>query len=301
MQINRLFEIVNILLNKKLVTARELSEHFEVSQRTIYRDIDTLSASGIPVYTNKGKGGGISLLDNYVLNKSILSDKEQVDILSSLQGLNALDVPDVEPVLNKLAIMFHKNSSSWIDVDFSHWGSNSDEREKFNLFKTAILNSNIVALDYYSSYGEKTNRIIEPLKLMFKGHGWYIYGFCRTKDDYRMFKVTRIKNPEILNESFKRYIPDDIWGNPDMDFSNKMINLVLKIEPNMAYRIYDEFDNEYIVANPDGSFTVAITVPEDEWIYRYIMSYGNNAEVLEPRHIRDNVKIKLEEGLKKYL
>lgn len=300
MQINRLFEIVYILLNKKIVTARELSEHFEVSQRTIYRDIDALSASGIPIYTNKGKGGGISLLDNYVLNKSILSDKEQIDIISSLQGLSALDVPDVEPVLNKLAIMFHKNSSSWIDVDFSHWGSSLDEREKFNLFKTSILNRNVVSFEYYSSYGEKTNRKVEPLKLMFKGHGWYIYGFCRAKNDFRMFKVTRIKKPVMLEESFRRDIPLNIWDNPP-DFSGKMIKLVIKIDSVMAYRIYDEFDKECIEKNMDGSFTITAKVPEDEWIYRYVMSYGSNAEILEPKHIRENVKIKLEEGLKKYL
>lgn len=299
MHINRLFEIVYILLNKKIVTAQELSEHFEVSRRTIYRDIDELSSSGIPIYTNKGKGGGISLLDNYVFNKSILSDKEQIDIISSLQGLSALDVPDIEPVLNKLAVMFQKNNSSWIDVDFSHWGSSLDEREKFNLFKTSILNRNVVFFDYFSSYGEKTSREVEPLKLLFKSHGWYIYGYCRVKNDYRMFKVTRIKNPVMLEEKFKRDIPDDIQSSPQ-DFSFRMIKLVIKIDSVMAYRIYDEFDRECIEKNQDGSFTVTAIVPEDEWIYRYVMSYGNNAEVLEPQHIRDNVKIKLEEGLKKY-
>ncbi len=299
MHINRLFEIVYILLNKKIVTAQELSDHFEVSRRTIYRDIDELSASGIPIYTNKGKGGGISLLDNYVFNKSILSDKEQIDIISSLQGLSALDVPDIEPVLNKLAVMFQKNNSSWIDVDFSHWGSSLDEREKFNLFKTSILNRNIVSFDYFSSYGEKTNREVEPLKLLFKSHGWYIYGYCRVKNDYRMFKVTRIKNPVMLEEKFKRDIPDDIQSSPQ-NFSFRMIKLVIKIDSVMAYRIYDEFDRECVEKNQDGSFTVTAIVPEDEWIYRYVMSYGNNAEVLEPQHIRDIVKIKLEEGLKKY-
>lgn len=299
MHINRLFEIVYILLNKKIVTAQELSEHFEVSRRTIYRDIDALSVSGIPIYTNKGKGGGISLLDNYVFNKSILSDKEQIDIISSLQGLSALDVPDIEPVLNKLAVMFQKNNSSWIDVDFSHWGSSLDEREKFNLFKTSILNRNVVSFDYFSSYGEKTSREVEPLKLLFKSHGWYIYGYCRVKNDYRMFKVTRIKNPVMLEEKFKRDIPYDIWSSPQ-DFSFTMIKLVIKIDSVMAYRIYDEFDRECIEKNLDGSFTVTAIVPEDEWIYKYVMSYGNNAEVLEPKHIRENVKIKLEEGLKKY-
>lgn len=300
MQINRLLEIVYILLDKKMVTAKELSEHFEVSQRTIYRDIDSLSMAGIPVYTNKGKGGGISLLDNFVLNKSILSDKEQIDILSSLQGLKALNVTDVEPVLKKLAIMFNKNNTSWIDVDFSHWGSNSVEREKFNLLRTAIINKNLITFDYYSSSGEKTERTIEPVKLIFKGQAWYIYGFCRAKSDFRIFKVTRIKNLRCSIEAFNRDIPEDIWGKPQ-DNNNRLIKLVLKIEARMAYRVYDEFDQEYIVKNTDGSFTVTATFPEDEWVYGYVLSYGNYAEVLEPKNVREIIKSKFEEGLKKYL
>lgn len=300
MQINRLLEIVYILLDKKTITARELSEHFEVSQRTIYRDIDTLSAAGIPIYTNKGKGGGISLLDNFVLNKSMLSEKEQVDILSSLQGLNALNVPDMEPVLKKLSIIFDKNNTSWIDVDFSHWGSNSVEREKFNTLKTAILNRNILTFDYYSSYGEKTERTIEPVKLLFKGQGWYIYGFCSAKNDFRIFKVTRIKNLTISKETFTRVVPEDIWGNPK-DHNNRMLKLVLKIESRMAYRIYDEFEEAYISKNPDGSFTVTSTFPEDEWVYGYILSFGNYAEVLEPERVREIIKRKLEDSLRKYL
>lgn len=300
MQINRLLEIVYILLDKKIVTAKELSEHFEVSQRTIYRDIDTLSAAGIPIYTNKGKGGGISLLENFVLNKSMLSEKEQIDILSSLQGLNALNSPEVEPVLNKLSIMFNKNSTNWIEVDLSHWGSNSDEREKFNLLKTSIINTNIVTFDYFSSYGKKTERIVEPMKLLFKGQSWYVYGFCKTKNDYRIFKVTRIKNLSCTKETFKRDIIEDIWSKPQ-DYNNRMVKLVLKIEERMAYRIYDEFDEENIVKNEDGSFTVTITFPEDEWIYGYVLSYGNYAEVLEPKYIRKIIKRKFEEGLKKYL
>ena len=102
MQINRLFEIVYILFDRKTITARELADHFEVSQRTIYRDIDTLSISGIPIYTTKGKGGGISILPKFVLNKSFLTDAEQNEILSALQSLNALNVPSVDPVSNKI-------------------------------------------------------------------------------------------------------------------------------------------------------------------------------------------------------
>lgn len=300
MQINRLFEIVYILLDKKTITAKELSERFEVSVRTIYRDIDTLSGAGIPIYTSKGKGGGISLIENFVLNKSVLSEKEQKEILMSLQSINAMKFLDMEPVLNKLSTVFNKESESWIDVDFSQWGSNEIEKEKFNIFKTAILNTSIINFEYFSSYGEKTLRTIEPLKLVFKGQGWYLYGFCRVKHDFRIFKITRIKNLKLLNETFKRDVPMDIWEDNDKSYRKNIITLVLKIDEKMAYRIYDEFDEEDIVKNSDGSFTATVNFPSGDWIYGYVLSYGNHAEVMHPTHMREIIRMKLKEALKKY-
>src|SRR5215468_3350363 len=122
MQINRLLDIVFVLLKVKTITARELSERFNVSQRTIYRDVDTLSLAGIPVYTEKGKGGGISLLPEFVLNKSILSEKEQHEILSALQGLSGVSTAETQGVLRKLSAVFNKSTVPWLEVDFSDWG-----------------------------------------------------------------------------------------------------------------------------------------------------------------------------------
>ena len=300
MQINRLFEIVYILLDKKIVTAKELSEHFEVSVRTIYRDIDILSGAGIPVYTNKGKGGGISLMEDYVLNKSVLSEKEQKEILMSLQSLNAMKFLEVEPVLKKLSMVFNKKETNWIDVDFSQWGSNDTEREKFNIIKRAILNIKVLGFDYFSSYGEKTSRNVEPVKLVFKGQGWYLYGYCRLKNEFRMFKLKRISNLVLLDETFKREVPTNIWDNSSGTYKNKMINLVLKINERMAYRVFDEFNQENIIKNKDGSYTTTITFPEGDWIFGYIMSYGEHAEVIEPKNIREEIKRKFEESVKKY-
>ena len=300
MQINRLLEIVYILLDKKTVTARELSEHFEVSKRTIYRDIEILSGAGIPVYTNKGKGGGIGLLDNYVLNKSMLSNKEQIDILSSLQGLNALNVPDIEPILKKLSAAFDKNNTSWIDVDFSHWGSSGIERQKFSLLRTSILNENVLDFEYVNARGEETNRTVEPMKLLFKEQSWYVYGYCRAKSDFRVFKITRMKNLSLINETFKRDVPKTVWDD-FQSFNGSMIELVLKIEAKMAYRVYDEFNQASILKNEEGSFIVKADFPENEWLYGYVLSFGEDVEVLEPKHFRETIKRKLEEALKKYL
>lgn len=301
MQINRLFEIVYILFNKKTVTAKELAEHFEVSQRTIYRDVETLTISGIPIYTNKGKGGGISILPEFIINKSVLSEKEQNEILLALQGFSALEVPNVNTTLNKLATLFNKNNTSWIDVDFSSWSSNDGDKEKFKLLKGAIFQRKVVKFDYYGSYGEKSVRIADPLKLVFKGQSWYVYSYCRTKNDYRMFKVTRISNLIITEDNFDRGVPQNIFSNASSQIEEKMVNLVLEFDECMGYKVFDDFRSEDIQKNIDGSFTVRATVPEGDWIYGCIMSYEEHVKVVEPLYVRDNLVNKYKKMLEKYL
>ena len=161
MQTTRLFEIIYTLLNKQTTTAKELAEHFGVSQRTIYRDVDILSLAGIPIYTEKGKGGGIRLLPDYVLNKSLLSEKEQDEILSALQGLSSVKTAETDQVLKKLSTIFNKSTVRWLEVDFTDWGFHNSDA--FYKFKTAILERRIAEFDYYSTFGEKTLRRVEPI------------------------------------------------------------------------------------------------------------------------------------------
>lgn len=298
MQINRLFEIVYILLDKKIITAKELAERFEVSIRTIYRDVDVLSEAGIPVYMSKGKGGGISILDNYVLNKSILSDSEQNEILAALQSLNAIHYPDVDNVISKLGLLFNKNNYNWIDVDFSHWGETN--REKFNLIKTAILESRVITFDYFSSYGQNTKRKAEPIQLWFKDKTWYLKGYCLTKQAFRIFKLTRMKAVDISESSFKKRASEESCFQSDREKNYRTINFKLHLDQSVAYRVYDEFDENSIIRNEDGSFEVTVTYPESDWVYGYIMSFGNAAKVMEPAYVRDIVIKRLRETLRKY-
>ena len=201
MQINRLLEIVYALLRQKTVTAKELAERFNVSQRTIYRDIDTLSLAGIPVYTEKGKNGGISLLPEFVLSKSILSEQEQNEILSALQGLSYIKTAaETNQVLQKLSSIFNKSAANWLEVDFSDWSFRNGQF--FNDFKTAILERRIVEFDYCSTYGEKTRRRVEPIQLWFKSKSWYVKGFCSIRQDMRLFKLTRVKQLTLTDEYF---------------------------------------------------------------------------------------------------
>lgn len=139
MQISRLFEIVYILLDKKTVKAKELAVRFEVSSRTIYRDIETLSSAGIPVYMSKGKGGGISLLSDFVLNKAVITEEEKKDILSSLKAVNAVNLSKSDTALKKISSLFGELNTDWIEVDFSSWANIQNETETFNTVKSAIL------------------------------------------------------------------------------------------------------------------------------------------------------------------
>jgi len=289
MQVNRLFEIVYILLEKKKVTANELAEHFEVSKRTILRDIDALTIAGIPIYTSKGKGGGISILDNFVLNKTTISDEEQSEILMSLQSLAATKYLDDSKILSKLETLFQKTDTNWIEVDFSRWNSIERDKEKFELLKNAIIKKQAIAFTYASSYGETTERTVHPLKLVFKSKAWYLQGYCLLKNDYRTFKINRMLAVEMLNKNFsdKQY-EAPLIDSPDVE-STAMTKVVLKVAAHMAYRAYDEFDEDSIARNDDGTLTITANLPQDEWLYNFILSFGTAMRIIEPRQMRDEL------------
>lgn len=299
-QINRLFEIVHILLNKKMTTAKELADRFEVSVRTIYRDIDILSSAGIPVYAIQGKGGGISLLDDYVLNKSVLSEDEQNEILFALQSLGLAQNPETDRVLSKLSSLFNKNKTSWIEVDLSPWGSNKHKTSEFTILKNAILNHQIIEFTYFNSSGARSTRRVEPLKLIFKVNAWYLQGFCLGKNEYRTFKSSRMSNIDITQDFFTdRTLEEPLTDHKDED-SQKWIDMRLQIAPQGAYRVFDEFKEKEITRNQDGSYTVTTSLPESKWLFHYLLSFGTDIEILAPQNIREIIQGKLEEMVRKH-
>lgn len=299
MHINRLFEIVYILLDKKTITAKELAERFEVSTRTIYRDIETLSSTGIPVYMSKGKGGGISLLPDFVLNKAVLTNKEKEDILSSLKALKTINLIETDTALKKLSSLFGESNTDWIEVDFSSWASNAkSETEIFNTIKTAILSKKIISFSYASAKGEQITREVEPLKLCFKAGAWYLYAYCKKRCDYRFFKLRRIKELKLLEANFDHKVPKQVFFTKNTS-EEEYVKLKLKFTPRSAFRVYDEFDNYR--QNEDGSFIVEVTYSKGEWIFGYIESFGEDCEILEPADIREAIKARLMNTLKYYL
>jgi predicted DNA-binding transcriptional regulator YafY len=301
MRINRLLEITLILLNKSTVTAKALAGRFNVSTRTIYRDIDELSSAGVPVFTNKGSGGGISLLDNYAINKALLTEHERDSLLLALKTLQATKYPEIEVVLEKIGAVFKKAASAdWVQIEFSPWGSGPNEENKFLDIKRAILECKVVTFDYINADGILSHRKIEPMLLAFKSQAWYVWSYCTTRRDFRTFRISRIRNMVVTDEDFERRpLGSPKEEEPDV-VSKKHVTLKLRFQPQDLYRVYDDYNEERIVRNPDGTYDVAVTFPEDEWVYGYIMSFGSYVEVLEPKHIRDIVRERMKKTLKLY-
>lgn len=301
MKINRLLEITILLINRGTITAKELADRFDVSTRTIYRDIDVLSLAGVPVFTNKGNGGGISLLENYSLNKTLISEQESESLLLALKTLQATKYPEIDLVLDKIGAVFKNTTSAdWVYIDFSHWGSKPNEYNKFIDIKKAILERKIISFDYVSSEGNKSRRDMEPMRLIFKGQAWYLWGYCISRQDFRTFRISRIKNLSVTNETFDRRKLESLPKDDSLENPETWVTLRLKFRPEVLHRLYDDYDDELITRNPDGTCDVTITVPEDEWVYGYIMSFGCYVQVLEPEHIKGVIAGRMKKALEFY-
>ena len=280
---------MHMLMDKKSMTAKELASYFEVSSRTILRDIDALSAAGIPVYTVQGKGGGIALIDDYVFNKTAITEDEQSHILFALQSLAATEYVDAKETLQKMSAFFSKTDTSWIEVDFSRWGQAASDNEKFNSLKHAILGKTAIQFEYVSSYGETSNRKMYPLRLVFKSKSWYLQGFCKDAQDYRTFKINRMLHICGMQEHFD----DKAYAAPPIEDATQqpesLVQLELLFPKHVAYRVYDEFDEGAIEKADDGSLHVFARLPEDNWLYGFLLSFGRDVRVLQPAHVRDNL------------
>lgn len=282
MKESRLFKIIYFILEKGRVTAPELAEKFEVSVRTIYRDVDVISSAGIPIYVTTGRSGGIQILDNYVLDKAFFSDKEKHDILSALQSLSVIDNTYERELLTKVSALFNTQPENWVEVDFSRWGSKTQDNAKFEQLKNATINHKVATIVYVSSYFKKTKRNIHPLKLYYKSKEWYVKAYCTEKNDFRLFKINRIIHCEILDEDF---IPVEFPESQDTE-QNGYNKIILRFPKEMAYRVYDEFTEDEITEQENGDFIAAAYMPEDTWLIGYLLSYGVYVEVIEPAYLR---------------
>ena len=283
LQESRLFKILYYLLEKGRTTAPELAKRFEVSVRTIYRDMDALSEAGIPVYAESGRNGGICLLDSFVLDKTVLSDNEKQEILASLQSLSVVGGTYDKNMLTKLSALFQIDSEDWLEADFSRWGEQTRDNEKFEDIKKAVIGRKSIKIQYEGSWYGRSERIVYPLKLKYKAKEWYLKAFCTQKQNFRLFKLTRIIEWEVLEETFK---PMEFPAYEE-EIAQKENVIVLRFAREMAYRVYDEFDRNQVTRLENGDLEVVANMPENEWLIGYLLSFGTKVDVIQPEYFRE--------------
>lgn len=289
MQIHRVTEIVFVLLSRGRVTARELSERFQVSTRTIYRDIDVLSGCGVPVFADKGNGGGISIAENYRLDRAILSEGEKQNIITMLTAFNASVNSDTSSkLLEKLSGIF-KTSNNFIEVDFSDWQNDDSVQKTFDTLKDCIVKKRVALVNYCNASGDEQARELEPLKLIFKHKNWYLYAFCRLRKENRLFKLSRVHKIEILEEQFDR-ICEETNITKQLEWNGDVLEITLKISKLMKTRVFDDYPKEHISEAEDGDYIVKQKMPIDDWAMGYILSFGDRASVIEPLWLKEKIQ-----------
>lgn len=303
MKMDRLLSITMLLLDKKRIGAKELAEKFEVSPRTIYRDIDTLNLAGIPIRSTSGVGGGFEIMENYKMDKKVFSAADLSAILTSLTSFsNMMQGKELASALAKVKSFIPADRAKEIetkinqfDLDLSPWLGNRNIQRYIETTKTALQENRLLTFDYSDQHGNSTSRMIEPYQLVLKNSQWYLQGYCLNRNDFRLFKVNRMTNLQIKKEQFS---PRQ-YQKPQLDFTNMLdtlqTNIKLRIHREVMDMVLDYCSFEHFI--PDGNEHYLVDFPfiENDYYYNVLFSFGNNCECLEPSHVRTEMKRKIKE------
>lgn len=279
---SRLFKILYYLLDRERATAPELASEFEVSPRTIYRDVEALSSAGIPIYAEPGRNGGIYLLQDFILDRAILSENEKQEVLTAIQSIFATGYTGGKEVLTKLSALFNVNTRNWLEVDFSRWGKCAFDHSKFEILKTAVIQCKEIKIVYENTNSERSKRVLQPLKISYKSKEWYLKAFCMEKQDFRIFKLNRILELELLENTFVPRPYPERKNNLQQTYPQ----IVLLFSKEIAYRVYDEFDRTEIAYQKNGDLLVCAKMPVDTWLIGYLLSFGAQVEIMEPKYLK---------------
>ena len=298
MQIDQLFELVYVLIEKKQVTAKEMAKRFGVSTRTIYRWVEALSVSGIPVYALTGRGGGIAISENYTLDKTVLSEEERLELVSSVKALDSLSGGTTGEKLSRLV----PNNTDWLEVDFSPWSPEGQGvRQLFGTLRECILKKRQVEFDYFGGNGKTERRSVHPWKLVYRGQAWYLIGWCNTRKAERYFKLSRMVNVEqtgrVANVMMRKTDHEEN-EKPATEKNPALIKIKAKISAEKAFYLLDSFACSETKTTSDGSLTVTFTAPDTDWLIGNLLGYGADLKIISPKRIRDEVKKLAEEVLK---
>jgi len=298
MKIDRLVSIIMILLEKERTGAQELADLFEVSPRTIYRDVDTINMAGIPVRSIPGVGGGFEIMQKYKIDKKVFSSADLSAILMGLSSLsNIIRGDELVNALAKVKSFIPAERANDIElkanqvyVDLSPWIGNRNIQPYLETIKTALQESRLLSFDYTDRYGNQTARTAEPYQLVLKSSHWYLQGYCHKRDDFRLFKLSRMSNLQMQEEFFT---PRD-YRKPQLDFTGILetmqTNIKIRIHKSVMDRVLDYCTYEHFSPDGDEHYIVDFPFIENDYYYNILFGFGDQCECLEPSSVRAEMK-----------
>ncbi len=294
MKVDRLVSIIMVLLDKQRIGAQELATMFEVSLRTIYRDIDSINRAGIPVLSIPGVGGGFEIMQEYKLGSKVFTTADLSAILMGLSSLSSMiRGDDLMHALAKVRSFIPPNTvkeitlqANQIQIDLTPWMGNRNIPANLKLIRTALQESRLVSFAYIDHQGNRTSRTAEPYRLILKNSHWYWQGYCQIRNDLRLFKLSRTANLQILDQSFT---PREIT-EPQLDCSEMVkslqTNITLRIHKSVMDRVLEYCTYEHFTPDGQEHYLVSFPFIENDYHYDILLSFGTSCECLEPHHIR---------------
>lgn len=296
MRIDRLLSIIVYLLNRELVSAKELAEKHSVTTRTIQRDIEAISYAGIPIMTVQGPHGGYGIMDTYKMDRQLMTVDDLFYIVTALSSIvTSTSNKKMEATAEKIKSLVPKRDeplfaekNQKLYVDFSMLSGPTRRPDLFDVIERGIDQSRLLQFSYTSGKLETSQRVVEPMTIVFKWRSWYLFGYCRLREDYRLFRFSRIGALKILDKRFERRKDsvDDYLGQSQAWSAENTVDLLLAFDQYMKPFVEEFFYGNEISEDQRGRLLVRASMPEDPWVYGMILSYGPSVEVLEPERIR---------------
>lgn len=288
LKLERLLTIIFKLLHRSTISASQLAEELNVSQRTIYRDIETISVAGIPITSYHGTNGGFGIMENYKWDKTFLDASSMLGVLSLMQSLSdQLNDQDFKKVVDRLSILTTEEQKNHLHVDLTHLSV--DPFFLIDLQKS-IKESKRVCFQYISAQNEQTTREVDPLSLQYKFRTWYLYAYCHLRNDYREFKVSHMLHLQRLLIPFKdiHLLPKE---TPVVEPPRERV--ILRVQPQSIHLVLNHFQHHSMIQEADGSFTMILMLPvplNATWLINILLGFQSGVIVVEPLYLQDILK-----------
>lgn len=298
MKIDRLIGIIMVLLEKKRVSAQALADMYEVSLRTVYRDVDAINSAGIPIHSVPGVGGGFEIMSSYQLDRTVFSNADLAAILMGLGSVSSLiSGSDTANALAKVRRLIPQErvqeitaAANQISIDTSPWMGNDRIYTWFEVIKTAMQQQKVVAFSYSDRQGQNSKRTVEPQQLVLKDGHWYLSGYCLQRQDFRLFKLSRIAHLQVQEDTFVPRACRKQLSDFAEHMAQKLTDITLRIHHSILDRVLDYCPAERVVPVGDAQYQVALPFIADEYGYAILLGFGDKCVCLAPADVRSELQ-----------